>query len=124
MNVPPDCRNRPGCCGVSPQADGSHGPLAFAERSLDQPRVRWVREGDRVLQVALRADPETVRALQAAVPDLTHALGCAAASVQPTVGGAIVALEGLVVPVREASPDQDGSAMTAGQGSASPIAAP
>ena len=30
VNVPPDCRNRPGCCGVSPQADGSHCPLTFA----------------------------------------------------------------------------------------------
>ncbi len=50
---------------------------ALRERGLDRPTVRWVREGEDRLTIALRADPATESAMLAAEQGLSARLGCA-----------------------------------------------
>ncbi len=89
---------------------------AFAERSLERPRVRWVREGHGSLEVALLADADLAHVVRAGADDLARSLGCTAVGVRGAPGGILLDLEQAPTPPQDAAsrpaaampdPDQD-----------------
>jgi hypothetical protein len=73
---------------------------ALAERGLGHPRVRWVREGDDTLTVALATGAGGARILEAARDDLQRHLGCVVAGIRADRGGVLLALRRVPVALR------------------------
>jgi len=90
---------------------------ALRERGLDRPTVRWVREGEDRLTIALRADPATEGEMLAAEKGLSARLGCAVQA-RADGQGVVLALQG--APVALWPGPSGGAAPGPGVGAGSP----